>query len=79
MYYFYILQSKKDNSYYHGSTNDLRRRTNEHVSGRVISTKHHLPIVLVYYEAYSTLIKARLRELQVKKSGSIRTNLHKRI
>lgn len=79
MYYFYILRSQKDDTYYYGSTNNLRKRTDEHISGKVLSTKHRLPIILVYYEAYSTLTKARSRERQVKKSGSIRISLHKRI
>ncbi len=33
----------------------------------------------MYYEAYGTIEKARIREKQVKQSGAIRTNLHKRI
>lgn len=78
MYYFYILYSSVDRGYYYGSTVNLRRRFSEHTSGKVVSTKHRLPLELVYYEAYNHLELARTREQQVKQSGSIRTALHKR-
>jgi len=79
MFYFYILQSEKDGSYYHGSTQNLKSRLIEHRTGKVLSTKYKLPVELVYYEAYRTLKAARLREQQVKASGSNRANIHKRI
>jgi putative endonuclease len=79
MYYFYVLQSQKDNQYYYGSTTDLKRRVKEHNSGDVTATKYRQPLRLVYYEAYEELQFARLREKQVKKSSSIRTALNKRI
>jgi hypothetical protein len=34
---------------------------------------------LIYYEAYEHLQQARVREQQVKSSGSIRKQLHKRL
>lgn len=43
MFYVYILKSKKDNNFYMGSTNDLKRRINEHNSGLVFSTKSRMP------------------------------------
>jgi len=79
MYYFYILQSYKDKKYYYGSTDSLNRRIREHQSGKVNSTKYRLPLFLVYYEAYQTLKLARMRERQVKSSGSARKTLLKRI
>lgn len=79
MFYFYILQSTKDKAYYYGSTTNLKRRVNEHISGKVESTCNRLPLKLVYYEAYVTDGVARLRERQVKKSGSIRKTLTNRI
>ena len=33
MYYVYVIQSKKDRKWYTGSTNNLRKRFNEHNSG----------------------------------------------
>jgi putative endonuclease len=79
MYYFYVLKSELDNKFYYGSTNDLKRRLNEHENGKVTSTMYRLPIKLVYYEAYLALEQARLREKQVKESGSIRAALIRRI
>jgi len=79
MYYFYVLFSDLDKKYYYGSTKDLKKRFKEHENGQVLSTIHRRPVRLAYYEAYDTIDKARFREQQVKKSGAIRANLHKRI
>lgn len=79
MYYFYVLESQTDRKHYYGSTNDLRRRVEEHQQGNVSSTKHRRPLVLMYYEACQTLEQARVREQQVKTSGSVRKALHMRI
>ena len=73
MNYFYVLISEKDGGYYYGSTNDLVRRFQQHTTGKVASTAYRLPLHLVYYEAYESLERARIRERQVKSSGSIRT------
>lgn len=79
MWYFYILQSGKDDKLYYGSTNDLRRRFNEHSQGKVSSTKHRLPIELIYYEAYLNENTAREREHTIKSSRGSRAALLKRI
>ncbi len=79
MYYFYVLKSEADSKFYYGSTNDLKRRIREHDSAKVASTAYRIPINLVYYEAYTSLDLARMREKQVKSSGSVRTSLLKRI
>ena len=50
MYYVYILLSKKDNQFYTGFTEDLRRRVAEHNKGKVQSTAARRPLQLVYYE-----------------------------
>ncbi len=66
MYYVYILLSEKDDKFYTGSTNDLKRRINEHSRGRVDSTKDRLPMRLIYYEACIDEIDARAREKYLK-------------
>jgi len=66
MYYVYILKSKKDNNFYTGSTNDLKRRFNEHNAGLVFSTKSRVPFEIVYYEAYKSEKDARRREKNLK-------------
>ena len=58
MYYVYIIQSVKDNSYYVGSTEDLKRRLQEHNRGRVRYTSSKMPYELVYYCAFQIKKKA---------------------
>ena len=62
MFYVYILRSKRDHDLYLGSTNDLRRRFEEHNKGKVYSTKLRTPFELIYYEAYKAEKDARERE-----------------
>ena len=54
MYYVYVLESLKDNKLYIGYTNDLKKRLEQHNTGKSFSTKGRRPFKLVYYEAYST-------------------------
>jgi len=68
MFYTYILQSCKDNNFYTGSTNDLRRRLQEHNTGKVLTTKKRIPLKLVYYEACTDEKDARKREMYLKTS-----------
>jgi putative endonuclease len=52
MYYVYILYSHKDKKIYTGYSDDLKRRVDAHLKGKVSATKYRLPLELVYYEAY---------------------------
>ncbi len=79
MFYVYILKSRKDNKRYIGSTNDLRRRMEEHADGKIFSTKNRRPLVLIYYEAFRSEKDARTREQKLKNYGQGITNLYKRI
>ena len=79
MFYVYILKSKKDNKLYIGYTEDLKRRLIEHKQGKTASTKHRLPVELVYYEAYRYIDDAKKREKSFKHSGSVYNGLIKRI
>ncbi len=80
MWYFYILQSQKNQNYfYKGSSGDLRKRFSQHSKGEVVSTRPFGPWTLVYYEAYVSEKAARLRESAVKQSGSISVPLLRRI
>jgi putative endonuclease len=51
MMYTYILQSKKDQRFYTGCTEDLRKRFNEHNNNKVVSSKGRGPFELIYYES----------------------------
>ena len=65
-YWIYILECN-DGSLYCGSTNDLKDRLNRHNAGEGAEwTKKRLPVVLVYFEKYDTLISAQRQEKQIK-------------
>jgi len=69
VYYVYILQSLKNNSFYIGFTPDLRNRLVKHNKKQVISTKNKTPWKIIYYEAYLDRKDATGRE-RFLKSGS---------
>lgn len=50
-FYTYVLVSLKDSRFYIGYTHDLRKRLEEHNSGKSFATKPRRPLELVYYEA----------------------------
>ena len=79
MFYVYILQSTKDNKLYIGYSNDLKRRVEEHNSGKNKSTKHRKPFTLVYYEAYQSQTDAKNRETNLKLFGRALGGLKRRI
>ena len=79
MFYVYILGSKRDKELYIGSTNNLKKRFQEHNSGKVPSTKPRAPFKLLYYEAYAIEQEARDREATLKLRGQARAQLLKRI
>lgn len=58
----YVLKSKKDDKLYTGSTNNLKERKKQHDNGQVNSTKNRRPLILVYYEAIPTKLRALQRE-----------------
>ncbi len=66
MFYVYVLQSLKDDLFYTGCSDDLKRRMAEHASGTVVSTKNRQPMKLVYYEACCDKQDAFYREKYLK-------------
>ncbi len=68
IYYIYILKSLKDNNLYTGYTSDLRKRIEEHNSGKVNSTKNRLPLKLIYFEGCINQQDATHREIYLKTS-----------
>lgn len=58
MYYVYILQSLKDDSYYTGFTTDVESRLKTHNSGSVVYTSTKLPFKLVWYCCFKDKLKA---------------------
>jgi len=66
MYYAYILYSQKLNKYYVGSTNNIKRRIEEHNRGKTAFSKQGYPWALKYSEVFSTRNEAVKRELEIK-------------
>ena len=77
--YTYVLKSCKKDWFYIGVTNDLKKRIEQHHSGRNYTTRKYLPIELIYYEAYRSLDDARSREESLKQYGGALRALKKRI
>jgi len=65
-YYTYVLLSEKDNKFYTGFTNNLKRRFEEHCKGYIDSTKYRRPLTLIYYEACLSQTDATHREKYLK-------------
>ena len=65
-YYVYVLKSLKDNNWYTGYTNNIKKRISEHNQGKNFSTKHRRPFELIYYEACKCKEDAIAREKYLK-------------
>jgi putative endonuclease len=76
MFYTYVLRSKKDNKFYVGYTEDLKKRLKEHNEDKVSSTKSRKPLELIFYEAFVNKKDAILRE-KFLKTGWGRRHLKK--
>jgi len=78
MFYTYVLISKKDNKFYTGYTENLRKRFKEHCCGQSLYTKGRGPFEIVYYEACLDEGDARSREIYLK-SGRGKAYLKQRL
>lgn len=75
--YTYVLKCA-NGDWYIGSTDNLKRRFQEHQQGKCQTTRCALPVELVYYEACRSLQAAREREAQLK-TGFGRGYLRRRL
>ena len=66
MWYVYVARSLKDGRLYTGTTSDLRRRLDEHNTGKEPGSKHMAPFELAYYEACQSKSDAFKREKYLK-------------
>jgi len=78
MHYCYILLSVKSHIFYYGSTINVKARLEKHNSGKVTSTKPHMPWDLVWYAAFETKKQAEDFERYLK-SGSGKAFAYKRL
>jgi len=65
-FYVYALYSNKDGNFYAGYTYDIRKRLKEHKLGKVSSTRHRIPLELVYWEGCLDRKDALHREKYLK-------------
>ena len=65
-YFVYILKSIKEESYYVGSTQDLKSRLERHNQGRSKYTKAKRPWELVYWEKHQDRAGAMKLEREIK-------------
>jgi len=69
-YYLYIIQSKIDDSFYIGTTQNLDERILRHNQGRSKYTKTKRPWKLVFYEEHPDRSSAMKREYAIKRQKS---------
>jgi len=64
MFWVYVLKSQKDNKFYTGMTNNLKRRLTEHNLGMksTPSTHNRGPFSLIHEEVFQTRDEARRKE-----------------
>jgi len=66
--FVYVLRSDRTGRRYIGHTSDLYRRTKEHNSGQVKSTKAGIPCQLIASREYLSRSEARWVERSLKRS-----------
>ena len=65
-YYVYLLLSEKDDNFYVGFTDNIKKRVLDHNSGKVKSTRNRRPFKLVYWEGCLNKKDALRREKYLK-------------
>ena len=78
MHYTYVMQSIQDGRWYTGHSSDRRARIDDHLKGRVESTRHRRPLQLIYYGACLTEADAKRRE-RCLKTGKGKRYLRQRL
>ena len=79
MFIVYVLQSKRDLSFYIGFTSDIKRRLDEHNKGLSTFTKHKRPWELIYCEVYKNRKDAAEREAKLRGHKNAWVKLKERI
>jgi len=62
----YVLQSKKNGSYYVGSAVDPQTRLADHNLGKTTYTSRNRPFELVFQQKFESVSKARTIEQRIK-------------
>ncbi|MFC1709741.1 GIY-YIG nuclease family protein [Candidatus Omnitrophota bacterium] len=75
-YYFYILECR-DSTKYYGSMNSLSNRLNDHLKGRVKSTRNKRPLELLFYKECESRSEAFRLEMKFKNGRTRKTTIKK--
>jgi len=67
--FVYLIQSRADNSFYVGISENPKKRLNEHNSGKLKITSKKKPYVLLYTKEYINYESARKHEIWLKKKN----------
>lgn len=65
-FFTYVLRCEKTKTFYTGTTNNLKKRFEQHTKGQVYHTKNRLPVGLIYFEACLNKGAAYRRERYLK-------------
>ena len=65
----YLLQLF-NRTHFTGITNNIQRRLSEHQSGYSKSTRHYLPVKLIFTQEFPNRKKARRMEVKIKNLGA---------
>jgi putative endonuclease len=68
MYHVYIIQSKKDDSWYYGFSENPKKRLNFHNNGKSSYTKGKLPWELIFCRKFELKSEALKFERYLKKT-----------
>ncbi len=71
-FFAYVVKSTIKPYYYKGHCENLEIRLKEHNSGKTISLRPYIPVVIEYYEEFSTVEEAVRREKYFKSSAGRR-------
>ena len=77
--FVYLLRSMKNNRHYIGWTTDIKRRLDEHNSGKSYHTKTRGSWKLMGYETYNSSEEAKKREYALKHSPNMMFLFKKRL
>lgn len=70
MWHAYVIKSRKDGSFFIGTTNRLERKLYEHNAGLNLYTHDNRPFKLVYKKGFENRQEAIREELKLKRNKS---------
>jgi len=67
MFYVYLIQSEKYETFYVGQTNNIDERMKYHNRGKCTYTRNKGPWKIISYKEYSTRSQTMIEEKRIKK------------